>query len=176
MQAYSERKSFPCSNHICSNSQNMEWMENWERWWIQQRIVLPSRETSTEWRNWLRRTSQNSTTRSAKLCTWGRIILYTCMCWGLVDRLEGSFAERPWTSRWMPIWTQASNMLLWQRRLMVSWAAPEGRVSAGQRWSFPSVQHWWGPTWSAASGSGLPTTRKLKNYRRVYPAKGHQDD
>lgn len=176
MQACSERKSFPVLTTYAQNSPNMEQMENCERWWIQQRMVLPSRGTSTEWRNWLKGTSQNSTTGSTKLSTRGRIILYTCTCWGLVDRLEGSFAEKA-------LGLQVDNNLNTSQQHAVVAKKADGilgctrRKSAGQRrWSFPSVQHWWGSTWSAASGSGLPTTRAVKNYKRVHLAKGHQDD
>jgi len=45
--------------------------------------------------------------------------------------LESSFVEE---ALGMPVdsnLTRASNVLLWQRLLMVSWAAPEGAVAAG---------------------------------------------
>lgn len=62
---------------------------------------------------------------------------------------------------WTLIRTWATDMLLQQRRLIVSWAALSKvyPVSWG-RWSFPSIQHWWGHIWSATFSPELLTMRK----------------
>lgn len=62
-------------------------------------------------------------------------------------------------------WT--SSVPLLQRRLMVFWAALDEALSAGWgRWSFPSILHSWGLSWSALSSSGLLSTREACAYWR----------
>ncbi|KAK4830979.1 hypothetical protein QYF61_014498 [Mycteria americana] len=63
----------------CSTSSLMIWMmalqikPNWEEWLIHQRLVLPSRGTSTGWRNGQDRNLVKFKKGSAKSCIWGEI-------------------------------------------------------------------------------------------------------
>ena len=61
-------------------------------------------------------------------------------------------------------WTWASNVPLWQRQQMVSWAALDNVSASWGRWPFLSTQQWWGHTWSTGSSSGLPSTREAWTY------------
>ena len=94
-----------------------------------------------------------------KPCTWGGTIPCTRMCWGLPGWIA-AVQKRTWGSWWTPHWTWASNVPLQKRKLMVSWAAWEVLPAGEGRWSFSSVQHWWGQTWSAGSSSGHTSTRE----------------
>jgi len=51
----------------------------------------------------------------------------------------------------------------------VSWASLGEVLPAGQWiWSFPSVQHWWGCTWSTGSSSRFPHTRHMDMLKIVH--------
>jgi len=84
------------------------------------------------------------------------------------DLLESSSAERgTWVCWWMTSWPWASSVPWLPRRPMASWGTlwrvwPAGR----ERFSFPSTLPQWGCIWSTVSSSGLPTSRKMRNYWR----------
>ena len=62
-------------------------------------------------------------------------------------------------------------MPLQQRQPRASWAALGSAVSRSRGAvlrSFPCTWHWWDHSWSAASSSGLPSTRKRSTYWRKF--------
>lgn len=60
-------------------------------------------------------------------------------------------------------WLWASNMPLWQSRLMVSWAAL-GRALTARR-GIRSTQQWWGHTCRAVFSSGLFSTERDTGFK-----------
>jgi len=63
-------------------------------WLIHQRIMQPSRGTSTGWRNGLTGTLWSSS-RSAKSCTWGETTLGTRTWWG-PPSWKAAFQKKTW--------------------------------------------------------------------------------
>lgn len=115
-----------------------------------QRVVLPPSGTSTSWRKGLIGTSWSSERGIAKSCP-GEEPPQASVC-----------AEVPVDTK-LNVSPQCAFP---QRRLMVSWAAVGGELPTDWGWCtfFPSAQQRWGHTCSAASSSGLPSTRKAWDY------------
>lgn len=67
---------------VCSSA-SLLMTQNWEEWLMHERVVLPSRETSTGWRCGLTRISRSSTRGSAKFCTLVGTTPLIYICWGL---------------------------------------------------------------------------------------------
>lgn len=158
-----------------TTSASLPMTQNWEERLIRQKVMLPCRRTSADWRSELTGNSWSSTKRSAKFCT-GRV---TTPCaniyWGLLS-WKGALQRRTWKSWWTPSWALASNVPLPQRKLTVSWAALGAALPADQgRGSCPSSQHRWGHVWSTASSAGLLSTREMDILKRVQQ-KGHEDN
>lgn len=66
-------------------------------------------------------TSQSST-RSAKSCTWERTTPHITISWGAISR-KAAWQKGPWGTWLMLCWMWASNVPLLQGRLMVVWIA-----------------------------------------------------
>lgn len=102
--------------------------------------------------------------RNAKPCTWEVITPGTSTCSGLPS-LKVAGQKRIWAS----FWTRTSNVPWLQGRIMVYWATLgklcwiKGSFLSGLR-SFLSFQVWWSCTCSAASNSGLSSTRETWSY------------
>ena len=70
--------------------------------------------------------------------------------------------RRTWGYCWMRSSTWSGNACLQPRRPTVSWAASKAAWPAGRgRGFWPSAPLWWDPTWSPASSSGAPSTRRI---------------
>lgn len=102
--------------------------QNCGEWLMFQRVVLPSRGTSTGWRNGLMGTSCSST-REVQILEPGQ---YNPMHWYMLGAylLTNSFTGQTLGSWWTLSWTWASNVPLWQRWQMVSCI----RRSVTSRW------------------------------------------
>ena len=72
-----------------------------------------------------------------------------------------------WVSWWTMGWPWASSVPWLPKSPMGSWGAFRGVWPAGWgRFFSPSTLPWWGPIWSTESSSGLPSSRKMRNYWR----------
>ena len=129
---------------------------------MHQKAVLPCTETWTSWRVGCRET-WSSARASAGSCTWGGTT--PCISTGLGRTCwRAALRRRTWECWWTTGWPWASSMPFLPRRLVGYWDALGGAWPSGQgRFSFPSALRYWGPIWSTASSSGLPTSRKMRS-------------
>ena len=106
--------------------------------------------------------------------SWNYWIITNKICWG--TQLKSSSAEKDLghAGRHQVEHKPAICWSLLLRSLMVFLTALVKITPPCQGWSFPSAQHWWGCTWSAAPSSGSPTA--WHEHARESTTEGHQDD
>lgn len=68
----------------CAPSASLQAIQSWKECLMHQMLVLPSRGTSTGWRNGPTGNSWSSTRGNAKPCSWRRTTTCTRLCWGLI--------------------------------------------------------------------------------------------
>lgn len=114
-------------------------------------------------------TSWCSTKPNARSCTWGRTIPNTNT--GCVEnRLKAPLRRRIWECWLTRNSTWSSSVFLQPRNPSASQilaATKAAWVADWERWLSPSTLLLWDPSWSAASRSWLPTTRKMWIYWSV---------
>ena len=136
-----------------------------------QRAMLPSKGTSTGYRNGPTAKLWSSSRGSSKSCTREGTTSCTSICWGPL-RWKAALQQRSWGSRWTPFEQEPGMCPCSKEGLMVSWAALGVLSASWGRWTFFSVQHWQGHTWSAVASAELPSTRDTG----VSPVNVHEDD
>ena len=126
----------------------------------QQKDGMPSRGTWTSARSGSVWTSWGSTRPSARSCVWvGAIPAINTGCG--MKGLRAALPRRAWVYWWMKNLTWATNVRSEPRRPTISWAASREAWPAGRRRGFcPSTPLWSDLTWSSASSSGAPSTRR----------------
>ena len=115
-----------------------QWWKNWKYACSNQQPSHPTQTSSQQWSTVSHGKELHGTRDTWKWKVWGK--------------------SYPWPSS-APL-LPVRQMFSWG--LLRVWPAGQGRFSS------PSSLPWWGPIWSTVFSSGLPSSRKMRNYRREF--------